>query len=327
MRLSKIILACVVIAAAAPALLAVDPEGVEVTRYLPEFQTQQTVEELKEGLAPARELDSKLGKRTDEIWKLVEQYRKSPSTELENRIYNKVAEAGELMVESISSIQSQRDRLRDELRKLNYNVGGILRNLENYTTSLDGRIGDVLEEAKPLKDELKALAQELRQDRENEELREQFRRKLLDFQRLRVKLKILRRNRDMYSSLADQIGSVSSFFENFDQRLDTVLQSLATHKKLIEMNLTVLRDKARVVAWLRGESAGGRGAGELVKQLRDLSGTIGDFQKITDVMMNLGTDFDSFTGLVPEIEGEGLVPAGELTDEKLDELIDAFAKE
>ncbi|MCD6404807.1 MAG: hypothetical protein J7M19_03165 [Planctomycetes bacterium] len=327
MRFTGIALAAVLVLAAFSEAFAVDPEGIEVTSYLPEFKTDDAVGRIEEGLAPARQLDSALKESTEKIWQLVEDYRKSPSPELEGKIYNAVAESGKLIVEHISSIESQRDRLRDELRALTFNVEGVMKNIETYTEGLDGRVKDVVEEAGALKDELKAMARALAQNPDDKEKRREFKAKILEFKRLQMKLAILQRNREMYAKLAEQIGTVSGFFQAFDTRLDSVLESLAIQKKLIAMNLTVLRDKAKVVAWLRGEAGGRDGAAGLVRQLAGLSASINGFEKVMDVMMNLGSDFDDFAELVPELTDPSVSSAAAVSEEDLDRLIEKFASE
>jgi len=327
MRSAGIVLAALVTLTLLPAALAVDPEGIEVTSYLPEFRTDDAVGRIEDGLAPARELDSALKESTENIWQLVEDYRKSPSPELEAKIYNAVAESGNLIVEHISSIESQRDRLRDEVRALNFNIEGVMRNIRTYTQGLDGRVKDVVEEAEGLKDDLKNMAGALARDPQNQQKRREFKAKILEFKRLQMKLAILQRNREMYAKLADQIGTVSGFFQAFDTRLDSVLESLAIQKKLIAMNLTVLRDKAKVVAWLRGEAGGRDGAAGLVRQLAELSSSISGFEKVMDVMMNLGSDFDDFAELVPELADPSVESAASVSEEELDRLIEKFAKE
>ncbi len=315
----------ILLAAMAGAALAADPEGIEITRFLPKFRTDATVERIQDGLAPAKELDSVLKASTEKIWQLVEEYRKNPSHELEDKIYNAVAESGQIIVEHVTQIESQRDRLRDELRALNFNVGTVLRNIATYTTSLDGRVSDFVEEAKVLKDELTDIARDLIDQPDDFEKRQLFRRKIIELKRLRYKLRLYERNKAMYAKLASQIGKVSHFFTRFESRLDTVLDSLAVQKRFIAMNLTALRDKAKVVAWLRGEANGSSGVAGMMKQLAELSSSIQSFEKVMDVMMNLGGDFDDFAGMLPELADPALGDDADVGESELDILIQKFA--
>lgn len=326
MKLKHALLVCTLSAALATQARATDPEGIEITRFLPEFETQKAVERIEKGFAPAKDLDNTLKESTEKIWQLVEAYRQTPSTELEDQIYEAVAESGELIVEHISKLEGQRDRLRDELRELNVNVEGVVRNIETYTGTLDGRVKDVVEEAKALKNELKELARRLTDNPDDADARETFRKKIMELRRLQIKLRLYVRNKTMYAKLSEQIGKVSHFFGEFEGRLDTVLDSLALQKRLIAMNLTVLRDKAKVVAWLRGEATGQAGAAGLVKQLSQLSGSVQNFEKVMDVMMNLGGDFDDFAEIVPELGDESLGEVAIIGNEELDVLVERFAR-
>lgn len=326
MKAKQMLLGVVLLAGLASTAWGTDPEGIEVTRFLPEFQTQKTVKRLEEGLAPAKDLDSKLKTSTERIWQLIEAYRQSPSAELENQIYHAVAETGEMIVESINDLEGHRDRLRDELHQLNFNVDGVIGNLKTYTTSLDARVGDIVEEAKNLKEQLTGLAQHLVNNPDDEKKREEFRQGILALKRLRLKLGLYERNKAMYDKLAAQIGKVSGFFAEFETRLDAVLDSLALQKRLVAMNLTVLRDKAKIAAWLRGEADGQSGVAGMMKQLADLSGTVQSFDKVMDVMMNLGGDFDNFAEIVPELADPSLPESTSVTEEQLDDLIRKFSQ-
>jgi len=326
MTAKQAVLMMALVAVLATCAMATDPEGIEVTRYLPEFDTDKTVKRIEKGLAPATELDSELKASTERIWQLIEAYRESPSSNLEDKIYREVAHTGELIVENINRLEGQRDRLRDEMHQLNFNVSGVTRNLTTYTSSLDARAGDVVEEAKQLKEQLVALARELTQNPEDKDKREEFRRGIMELKRLKIKLGLYNRNKAMYQKLAGQIEKVSQYFNQFETRLDTVLESLALQKRLIAMNLTVLRDKAKFVAWLRGGADGQSGVAGMMKQLADLSGTLQSFDKVMDVMMSLGGEFDDFARMVPEV-GDPSQPGGiGVNDEQLDNLIQKFAQ-
>ncbi len=327
MNVRQALKAVALVGALAGAAVATDPEGIEVTRYLPAFDTQKTLERLQDGLAPAADLDSALKTSTAAIWELIESYRETPTPELENRIYEAVAQTGELIVDNVNRLEGERDRLRDEMRELNHNVDAVVRNLGTYTETLDARAGDVVEEATALKDELKALARQLVEAPDDTAGREAFRAKVLELKRLRLKLRLYERNKAMYEKLAGQIGKVSRFFEDFEGRLGTVLDSLALQKRFIAMNLTVLRDKAKVVAWLRGEADGRSGVAGVMRQLADLSGSIKSFEKAMDVVMNLGGDFDDFAAMVPELVDPDLPGGAGVTDDELEDLIQAFARE
>jgi len=306
---------------------ATDPEGIEITRFLPDFKTEDTVKKLEQGLSPAKKLTSKLRVSTDKVWKLIEAYRQEPSTDLENQIYQAVADCGEQIVGNINSIEAQRDRLRDEMRALNSNMTGLKRNLTAYTTSLDGRMGDIVEEAKQLNNELKEAARHLAEHPDDKAKREEFRRKVMALKRLRLKTRLFERNKAMYEKLTGQISKVADFLTQFENQLDAVLESLALQKQVIAMNLMVLRDKAKVIAWLRGESAGRSGVAGIMAQLKDLSGSIQSFGKVMDVMMNLGGDFDNFSEMMPELLDPSLPGNTTVTDEELDSLINEFAKQ
>ncbi|MFP4056743.1 MAG: hypothetical protein ACLF0G_07730 [Candidatus Brocadiia bacterium] len=318
-------IALLALLAASPAARAADSEGIEITRFLPKFRSDQTVERIQEGLEPAKELDSALRASTEKIWQLIEEYRKAPSTELENKIYNAVADSGQTIVEHVNRLEGQRDRLRDELRELNFNVDTLLGNIATYTTSLEGRTGDFVEEAKALKDELTRLARYLVDHPDDMEKRQAFRHKVIELKRLRYKLRLYERNKAMYAKLADQIGRVSRFFTRFESRLDAVLDALAVQKRFIAMNLAALRDKAKVVAWLRGEADGSSGVAAMMKQLSDLSSSIQSFEKVMDVMMNLGGDFDNFAEMMPELADPALAEDADLAEGELDTLIQRFA--
>ena len=326
MKIKHMLMVSVALAGLASGALATDPEGIEITRFLPEFNTEETVKSIEQGLAPTKDLDHTLRESTERIWQLVEQYRENPSHELEDQIYAAVADSGEKIIQHISDLEGQRDRLRDELRELNVNVEDVVRNLDTYTSTLDGRVKDVLEEARALKNELKQLAQQLTEDPNDVEAREAFRKKVIELKRLRLKLGLYVRNKKMYAKLSGQIGQVSDFFAQFETRLDTVLDSLVLQKRMIAMNLTVLRDKAKVLAWLRGESNGQSGVGHLMTQLGDLSNSLNSFGKAMDVMAHLGGDFDNFAEMVPELSDGSLGEVAAVAEDELDTLIEQFAR-
>ena len=320
------LLAPLLLVALAAGLRAADSEGLEITRFLPKFKTRRTVDRLESGLAPAKKLDSALRKSTERIWSLIEEYRKEPAPELEDQIYNAVAESGGVIVEHITQIEGQRDRMRDELRELNVNVAAVLRNIGQYTTALKGRQGDVVEEARALKEQLTTLAQHLVDNPEDKERRNEFRRRVMELKRFRYKLRLYARNQQLYTKLAEQIAKVSHFFTLFEERLDGVLESLALQKRFIAMNLTALRDKAKVVAWLRGEAGGAGGVAAMMKQLADLAGSLQSFEKVIDVMMHLGGDFDNFAEMCPALD-DPVFKDSIVGDDDLDELIQKFAAE
>ena len=318
---------CVLAAALATALVATawaaDSEGIEITRFLPKFDTEQSVERIQKGLAPMKELESALKASTDKVWKYVEEYRETPSSELQGKIYNAVAESGEIIVGHITTLDGQRDRLRDELRKINTNIGEMLHNIGTYPGSLKGRLGDVVEQARVDKKELAELARYLVDNPDDTERRQAFRRKLVAFKQLQYKARLFQQNRAFYAKVAQQIGQVHEFFTRFEGHIDTALDSLALQKQGITMQLACLRDKAKLVAWLGNGQ--GNSIAALMKQLSGVMANIGGFQKVMATATDIGDGLEDFTEKFP-LPDELALP-GDIGEggKSLDKIISSFA--
>jgi hypothetical protein len=276
---------------------AISTPVIEHTGYLPQFETtKKNVKALEENLRKTGELAEILKKGNDELSEAIKQYKQDHSIETKNRIYNLLGSLAGQSIIQIDDIVGNRDRTRDGVKQVLYKMQNIKETLNTKKTKFDDYIQATKTQAENVKQSLRKLAREIKNNPDNNELRRDFRRQLFELRIMDKRYKTYRAHQRLNEKFGKQVEVAHNFFEQLDANTDQMMANLAEQKEFLIMRIQLLRDSAEMERWLTSESESNVSAFAMMKKISELSKAMEKFNAATDVLIemnDIGTLIDS----------------------------------
>ncbi len=290
-------------------------QATEDTIYLPPVEdTKEEVDQLTTDLTPAARLQEVLAAGNTKLAEAIAEHRQQRTFATKDKVYNLLGEISGQVIQEISNLEANRDRIRDSVRTMLRKVEGVHENLDVRKADLARRGEELKTQVEELEAELRRLARAIRRNPENEEdLRREFRRKLVIAKRLSRQYRAVVSHDKVHDSFAQQVDKVVTFLGRLDDNLDMLLNGLTEQKNLLVMKVQLLRDSAEVEQWLRDVSAADHGVVAVATRIIELQKALEQFDAATDLIVRMD-DMTDVIDAIPDISIFELPEGGDVLD-------------
>ena len=279
---------------------AVAQQALEKTGYLPEFESsKENIEALEKNLAKTGELADILKRGNDELSEAVRQYREDHKAETKDRVYGLLGDLAGTTVRQIDDIATNKDQMRDGLTHILYKMQRIQTTLTDRQKGFVKQVKDSKDGADAIKAQLRNLARKIKSDRENAELRKEFRKALFTLRNADYRYRTYQAHQRLTEKFAKQVETARMFFEQLNNNTDQLIANLEQQKEFLVMKVSLLKDAAQMESWLRGEGESTMSVFALMKGIGELSGALEKFNAATDVLAEFN-DIDTLMSSLPD---------------------------
>ncbi len=321
MKRSITILTLVISVIAPTALFA--QSTVEGTGYLPKFEPKSNMKVLEENLKKTGELADLLKNGNDELSEAVKQYKDNRQPDTKARVYNLLGELANKTVTQIDNIVSNKDRMKDGMLEMNYKMAKIKASLDERNNAFSQHDKTIHQEADELKKEMQDLARQIKNDPENQELRFQFRSKLIKLYHLDKRLKTIQAHKRLNTTFGEQLAKIDTFFRDMNQNMDHFVMNLKIQKQSLIEEIKLIQYSAELNDWLLAQTGDSQSAFAMIGKIKDLSSALKQFEVATDAMICMD-DMNEIIQTLPDVS-DLLGESSGLNLNDLDKMIDTFA--
>lgn len=266
----------------------------DTTGYLPDLNTQEHFEVLNKSFNKVVPLVNALDEGNGKIRNLLEEYRANPTFENQARMEKAMAGQVATILDVVDGFLGTRDEVLWALSGLKRELGNFSGKIGKYTAEVQLEVRSYRERVDAIDREVVALAHSIKQDPENQELREGFRKKLFEMRFAERRYDENLKKAKLMKTWGETFVNLQESISNLNQEVSVFMDSLEDEREMLAWTVKTRAESVELTRKIRdGLVVGENSVAEIAKKIQRLYAGMENFVQVSE-----GID-SAFTGKNP----------------------------